>query len=216
MGHQERSDLLDSHVEGDPDSSLWYELEKMHGPRINSILSYFSVNKLDGQVLQISKKLYQVKIPRVNASPNQKGFNLLDALDFSTPFLKQFSNAQFQVLKKSYQKSLKSPKAQTPSQPQMKAKPSLKFPTSFVPLKPKKTAKPLIDFKPLYDSNRKSDRIPSNTQNGGEKEAQSKGNKMKELVQIMKKRLEPEKRKNEQIDEKNKLDAMFDDIFTGD
>ena len=197
-----RNDLLNSGDEKEED----IKLKECDNHRVQKIVDYYNSWDIRGRILKISDKLYQVKIPKINLNLNSSQFDLLEVLDFSKPFLKQFSNAKLEVLKKSFNKSLK------PS--------SNKFPSNFVPLSNSKMSgivhkKPTIDFKPFFKSKQPSS-TPVNNVNVIYNEVPNKGNKMKQLLQIVKKHVDTDPQKEQQIKEKNELDAMFNDIFADD
>ena len=133
---------------------------------------------------------------------------MLDSIDFTKPFLKEFSKAKLEVLKKSFDISSEQRK-------------SVKFPSNFVPFNKLNTInpiKPKIDFKPLFTAELNHNKVKEVnliTFDQNEK-LKKKQLKIKELVNIVKKHVEPNKKKQEQVNEKNQLDAMFDDIFAKD
>jgi hypothetical protein len=197
-----RNDLLDSGDEGEER----IDLRDANHPKAQKILDYYHSWKINGRVLRISNKLYQIKIPKMKLDLDSTNFDLLEVLDFSKPFLKPFSTAKLEVLKKSFTKSINQTKPK-------------KFPSNFVPLTNSKDPvitqkKPKIDFKPFFPSKNTSFKPKNNSP--PKLNENEKSNKMKELLKIVKKHVEPNIQKEEQIKEKNKLDAMFNDIFAGD
>jgi hypothetical protein len=198
--------LLDSEVEENSDvyNTELKNLENYYGQKVKKILDYHANKEFEGRVVQIKKKMYQIRVPKVDICLEESGFDLLKVIDFNKPFLKEFSNAKLEVLKKSFGKS---PPPKKPS-----------FPANFVPLDQLKNKPPLfikkpkIDFKPLVE--KKEEKIRIIQEKKFEEDIINKQSKMEQLVQIMKTKIEPKKK--EEVSEKNKLDAMFNDIFASD
>ena len=147
LNPQERNDLLNSDSEDvlEPKEDFNFKIIKdNYQGRAEKILDYYMCKNINGHVLKISNKLYQVKIPKITNDLNDPNFNLLESIDFQKPFIKEFSNAKLEVLKKSFEISSKNKK-------------TIKFPTNFVPFNNKKKFMPSpanlkIDFKPLFKS----------------------------------------------------------------
>lgn len=204
LGSRERNNLLNSEADDEGEYEQW-----QFGRHEREILDLRRKWDIDGRVLQISDKLFQVRVPKAKVSLGERDFDLLEALDFSRPFLKEFSKAKLEVLKKSYSKSGKRVVTK-------------KFPKNFVPLKKENVIKkmaiqPKIDFKPFPQNSIPHLKKPKITLKKIEKmDKRSKKSKMRELVNIMKKHVEPDVQKEAKIKEKNELDAMFDDIFAED
>lgn len=202
---KERNDLLNSELEDEKEEQQLWEF----GRNARNILEFRNKWNIHGRVLRISGKLFQVRVPKLEVALGERGFDLLEALDFSRPFLKEFSQAKLEVLKKSFSKSGKRVARK-------------KFPANFVPLKKenlsqKVTIKPKIDFKPFPQNSIPRIKTPKiNLNKKVKSDNLSKNSKMKELLNIMKKHVEPDVQKAAQIQEKNQLDAMFDDIFAED